>query len=61
VKLEDYFGVFGLPQQLFKLNNPTIHLPNNVILSPVDSALNLSFAQHISLLFLNHVSSIFVT
>jgi len=38
------------------LYNPTIHLPNNVILSPVDSARNrgvicdknLSFAQHIS-------------
>jgi len=50
------FLVFGLPQQLSKLNNPTIHLPNNVILSPVVSARNLgvifdknlSFAQHIS-------------
>jgi len=39
-----------------KLNNPTIHLLNNIILSPVDSARNLgvifdqilSFAQHIS-------------
>jgi len=35
------FLIFGLPQQLSKLNNPTIHLPNNVILSPVDSACNL--------------------
>jgi len=35
------FLIFGLPQQLSKLNNPTIHLPNNVILSPVDSARNL--------------------
>jgi len=50
------FIVFGLPQQLSTLNNPTIHLPNNVILSPVVSARNLgvifdknlSFAQHIS-------------
>jgi len=50
------FLIFSLPQQLSKLNNPTIHLPNNVILSPVDSARNLgvifdknlSFAQHIS-------------
>jgi len=41
----------------------------NVILLPVDSARNLgvifdtnmSFAQHISPLFLNHASSIFVT
>jgi len=34
------FLIFCLPQQLSKLNNPTIHLPNN-ILSPVDSARNL--------------------
>jgi len=33
--------IFGLPQQLSKLNNPTIHVPNNVILSPVDSAHNM--------------------
>jgi len=31
------FLIFGLPQQLSKLNNPAIHLPN-VIRSPVDSA-----------------------
>ena len=50
------FLIFGLPQQLSKLNAPAIHLPNNIILSPVDSARNLgvifdknlSFAQHIS-------------
>jgi len=49
------FIIFGLPQQFSKLKNPTI-LPNNVILSPVDSAYNLgvifdknlSLAQHIS-------------
>jgi len=46
------FLIFGLPQQLSKLNNPTIHLPHNVV--PVDSARNLGcikkyvFAQHIS-------------
>jgi len=48
------FLIVGLPQQLSKLNNPTIHLPDNVI--PVVSARNLgvifdkitSFAQHIS-------------
>jgi len=53
------FLIFGLLQQLFKLNNPTIHLPNNVILSPVDSARNLgvifdknlSLAQHISYIY----------
>jgi hypothetical protein len=50
------FLVIGLPQQLSKLNSPAIHLPNNVTLTPVDSARNLgvildknlSFAQHIS-------------
>jgi len=51
------FLIFGLPQQLSKLNNPTIHLLNNVILSPVDSDSwchdvifdkNLSFAQRCS-------------
>jgi len=50
------FLIFGLPQQLSKLNNPTIYIPNNVILSPVDSARNpgvifdscLSFALLIS-------------
>jgi len=35
------FLIFGLPQQLSKLNNPTIHLPSNIIPSPVDSARNL--------------------
>jgi len=35
------FLIFDLPQQLFKLNNPTIYLPKNVILSPVDHARNL--------------------
>jgi len=35
------FLIFGLPQQLSKLNNATIYLPNNVILLPADSARNL--------------------
>jgi len=36
------FFIFGLPQQLSEPNNPTIHLPNNVVLSPFHSAHNLS-------------------
>jgi len=36
------FLIFGLRQQLSKLDNPTNHLPNNVILSPVDSVCNHS-------------------
>jgi len=35
------FLIFGLPQQLSNLNDPTIHLPNNFILSPVDYARKL--------------------
>jgi len=51
-----------------KLNNPTIHLPYNIILSLVDSACNLcvifdkkKFLHNISLLFLNLAFTIFVT
>ena len=62
------FLVIGLPQQLSKLNSPSIHLPNNVILSPVDSARNLGvildkkifLLLNTSLLFPNPASSIFV-
>ena len=49
------FLIIGLPQQLSKLRSPTIHLPNDVTLTPVDSARNLgvifdnlTFSQHIS-------------
>jgi hypothetical protein len=35
------FLVIGLPKQLEKLINPTIQLPNDVIVSPVDKARNL--------------------
>jgi len=60
------FLIFRLPRQLSKLNNPTIHLPRNVILSPVDSARNLGVifeknVHYIYLLFLNHASTIFTT
>jgi len=52
------FLIFGLPQQLSKLNNPTIHLTNNVILLPVDSARNLGVIFDKNLLFAQHISSI---
>jgi len=45
------FLIFGVSQELSKLNNPTIYLPNNVILSPVDSARNLG------VIFDNNLSS----
>jgi len=52
------FLIFGLPQQLSKLNNPTIHLPNNVIFSPVDSARNLGVIFDTNLSSVQHISSI---
>jgi len=52
------FLIFGLPQQLSKLNNPTTHLPNNVILSPVDSARNLDVIFDKNLSFAQRISSI---
>jgi len=52
------FLIFGLPQQLSKLNNPTIDLLNNVILSPVDSARNLGVIFDNNLSFAQHFSSI---
>jgi len=62
------FLIFGLPQQLSKLNKPTIQLHNNVIFLPVNSThnlgaifdKNLSFAHHTSA-FLHHAFTIFVT
>jgi len=53
------FHILGLPQQLSKLNNPTIHLPNNVILSPVDFARNLDVIFDKNLSFAQNISSIF--
>jgi len=62
------FLILGLPQQLSKLNNPTIHLPNSVILAPVDSARNLGVIfdkichlHNTSPLFLSHAFTIFMT
>ena len=59
-KKQPEFLVIGLPEQLEKLDHPTIHLPLDVILAPVDSARdlgvdidgNLTFHQHIFLLCL---------
>jgi hypothetical protein len=52
------FLILGLPQQLAKLNNPTIHLPNNVTLSPVDSARNLGVIFDKNLSFAPHISAV---
>jgi len=52
------FLIFGLPQQFSKLNNLTIHLPNNVILSPADSARNLGVIFDKNMSFPQHIPSI---
>ena len=54
------FLIIGLPQQLSKLRSPTIHLrlPNDVTLTPVDSALNLGVIFDNNLTFSQHISAI---
>jgi len=52
------FLIFGLPQQLSKLNNPTIHLLNNAILLHVDSAHNLGVFYDKNLSFVQHICAV---
>ena len=52
------FLIIGLPQQLSKLRSPTIHLPNDVTLTPVDSARNLGVIFDNNLSFFQLVSAI---
>ena len=52
------FLIIGLPQQLSKLRSPTIHLPNDVTLTPVDSARNLGVLFDNNLSFSQHISAI---
>jgi hypothetical protein len=52
------FHIIGLLQQLSKLNSPSIHLPNNITLTPFDSARNLGVILDKSLSFSQHISSI---
>ena len=52
------FLLVGLPQQLSKLSNPIIHLPNNVTLSPVYSARNLGVIFDSNLTFSQHISTV---
>ena len=52
------FLLIGLPQQLSKLSNPIIHLPNNVTLSPVNSARNLGVIFDSNLTFSQHISAV---
>ena len=52
------FLIIGLPQQLSKLRSPTIHLPNDVTLTPVDYARNLGVIFDNNLSFSLHISAI---
>ena len=52
------FLISGLSKQLEKLNHPNIQLPNDVILSPVDSARNLGVIFDSNLTFSNHISAV---
>jgi hypothetical protein len=52
------FLIIGLPQQLSKLNSPSLHLPDNITLSPVDFARNLGAIFDKNLTFAQHISSV---
>ena len=52
------FLLVGLHQQLSKLSNPIIHLPNNVTLLPVYSARNLGVIFDSNLTFSQHISAV---
>ena len=45
------FLIIGLPQQLSKLSSPTVRLPKNVTLSPVNPARNLGVILDTNLSF----------
>ena len=53
------FLIIGLPLQLFKLRSPTIHLLNDVSLTPVDSARNLGVIFDNNLTFSQHIFAIY--
>jgi hypothetical protein len=52
------FLLVRLPQQLSKLSNPVIHLPNNASLSSVHSAPNLGVIFYNSLPFSQHICAV---
>jgi hypothetical protein len=52
------FLIIGLPDQLEKLNHPTIRLPNDVILSPVNSGRNLGVIFDSNVTFSDHISAV---
>jgi Reverse transcriptase (RNA-dependent DNA polymerase) len=52
------FLLIGLLQQLKKIDNPIIHLPNGVVLSPFTSACNLGVIFGTDVTFSQHFSSV---
>jgi hypothetical protein len=52
------FLLVDLFQQLSKLGNPIIHLPNNVAISPVHSARNIRVIFDSNLTFSEHISTV---
>ena len=52
------FLVIGLSKQLEKLDHATICLPNDVLLSPVDSACNLGVIFDGNLTISDHISAV---
>jgi hypothetical protein len=52
------FMVIGLPKQLSKLDKPSLSMPDNTILLPVDSARNLGIIFDSNLSFSNQISAL---
>jgi hypothetical protein len=52
------FMVFGLPKQTSKINQPSLVMPDNTILLPVDNARNLGIIFDTHLTFSNHISAL---
>ena len=52
------FMLIGLPQQIFKIFNPSLFLPSNHTITPTDSACNLGFIFDSSLTFSKQILSL---
>lgn len=52
------FMIFGLPSQLSKLHEPHLSMPDNTVLTPVDSVRNLGLIFDNNLTFSNQISSL---
>jgi len=52
------FVLIGLPKQLFKGSDATLHMSSNVTINPSDSARNLGVIFNPSLTMSDHISSV---